>query len=198
MESSGYNINDAAVLGTGGHGTVLAAVHAFSQKHLACKIVPLQPYSQYETNEVLAASTNTSPSRKIFREFQVLKNLDHPNIARLEKVFKSRFNVYIFQELFTGGDLFSYVDAHPRGADEADAAVMLLQIMKGVEYLHGQNIVHRDLKPDNILLTSATSSPRVVLTDFGHARHLPTDEVLSAITAKRMYSACGTFEYTAP
>ena len=55
------------------------------------------------------------------REYNVLKDLSHPNIISLEKVICASHNIYIFQELITGGDLLSYIVAGSR-ADIAQLA----------------------------------------------------------------------------
>lgn len=199
-----YRIKEGAVLGSGGHGNVFAAVHVKSGLRLACKIVPLNLYNEdtIDSDGQGQPQKSTVPVTQVFREFQVLKHLDHPNISRLEKVFRTGSNLYIFQELFAGGDLFSYVDAHRHDIGEADAAIVILQITKGIEYLHDRGIVHRDLKPDNILLTSTSGSPRIVITDFGHATRVSRAAEANAderpVKRRRLFSVRGTFEYTAP
>lgn len=86
---------------------------------------------------------------------------------------------------------------------DVEAAVIVRQILKGVEYLHDLEIVHRDLKPDNILMTSFDDGARIVITDFGHARYLPKSEVQDTSSDKkapgrRMHTLVGTLEYQAP
>ncbi|KAK5133684.1 hypothetical protein LTR08_007438 [Meristemomyces frigidus] len=44
---------------------------------------------------------------------------------------------------------------------------ILLALLEGVEYLHGQGVLHRDLKPANIFLKKTASSLEVRIGDFG-------------------------------
>ncbi|KAF4545157.1 Meiosis-specific serine threonine-protein kinase Mek1 [Lasiodiplodia theobromae] len=131
---------------------------------------------------------------RLAREFEVLRDLDHPNIIKLEKVYHSDAGLYIFQELIPGGDLFSFVtNRYDFGVPTIEAAVIVYQILKGVDYLHENGIVHRDIKPDNILLTSTKTACRVVITDFGQSRYLPEDNA-----AQRMVTMAGTLGFNAP
>jgi serine/threonine protein kinase len=98
---------------------------------------------------------------------------------------------YIFQDLVTAGDLFSYIESKDCRLLESEAAVIARQVAIALCYLHDRNIVHRDLKPDNILMTSLSTGCRVVLTDFGAARRIKSPST-------RMKSFAGTDEYAAP
>ena len=98
---------------------------------------------------------------------------------------------YVFQDLITGGDLFSFLERKNGKLSDIEAAVIIRQILIALEYLHDQNIVHRDLKPENILMTSLANGCRVVLTDFGHARKIEND-------LTRMTTMAGTEQYIAP
>lgn len=209
-------------IGAGGHGTVFVAIHKKSSRQVACKVVDLVSYEdEVGRKDPLAQVGCSVLARAVgpiqdqvrehqeqliqnhpqFREFEVLKDLDHPNIIRLEKVFWSTDTLYIFQELITGGDLFSFIEYKGGRLSDVEAAVVLRQILLAIEYLHAKDIVHRDLKPDNILMTSWEDGARVVLTDFGNARRLigATAAVNNAFTTRRrMFSVVGTLEYTAP
>ncbi|EKG15954.1 hypothetical protein MPH_06920 [Macrophomina phaseolina MS6] len=176
-------------IGEGGYGAVHVAVHRKTQRQHACKIVALDTIRQQKDIS----------EERLTREFDILRDLDHPNIVRLEKVFHSHTNLYIFQELLSGGDLFSFMDrSHRSGIRSIEAAVIVQQILRGIDYLHDRGIVHRDLKPDNILLTSAKIGSRVVITDFGQARHLPSPKQPSKIVSKRMNTVVGTIGFNAP
>ncbi|KAL2010194.1 hypothetical protein VTN00DRAFT_6001 [Thermoascus crustaceus] len=125
------------------------------------------------------------------REAEILENLRHPNIISLEQVIKTQNTIYIFQDLITAGDLFSFLEYKGGRLNDIETAVIVRQILMALEYLHDKNIVHRDLKPDNILMTSLADGCRVVLTDFGCARVVEPN-------LQRMSTLMGTLEYTAP
>lgn len=205
------------VLGSGGYGDVLAAIHKKSSRQLACKIVDLTQRVKKVQRRPLHDVTNGSPvARKgragrsrdtfldsqQFREFDILQELDHPNIVHLEKVFWSESTVFIFQELITGGDLFSYVAYRNTNLSDPDVAVILMQLLKGVEYLHERDIVHRDLKPDNILVSVAADKPlRIIITDFGGCRQLGSKDMREngvSTPQRRMHTFAGTPGYIAP
>jgi hypothetical protein len=64
------------------------------------------------------------------------------------------------------------------------------QFLEGVLFMHEQRVAHLDLKPENILVT-ATSSPRLLIIDFGVSVQVPEQD--SWIEGYR-----GTDGWTAP
>lgn len=105
----------------------------------------------------------------------------------------SKDNLYIFQDLVSGGDLFSYLARTDclSAISETESLIIIYQILQALKYLHGQGIVHRDLKLDNILLCTPEPCTRIVLADFGIAKDLSS-------TCSRMHTVVGTPEYCAP
>ncbi|XP_024531943.1 dual serine/threonine and tyrosine protein kinase-like [Selaginella moellendorffii] len=68
-------------------------------------------------------------------------------------------------------DLKEYASKN-KGLTHLQLVEMLLQITKGLNFLHGKNIVHRDLKPENVLIdfTDEDEEQLVLkLADFGTA-----------------------------
>lgn len=183
------------ILGSGGNASVFVAVKQSNQRQVACKIVPRpQPRNSSEKR----SPSFTKKREDLAREYNALKNLNHPNIIRLEKVFCGSRHIYIFQELITGGDLLSYIQKM-EALTEPQAAVIVRQVLKAVDFLHQSGIVHRDIKPENILMTSWRDGARVVLTDFGQARMLGDAQSAAGDSAViRMQSVVGTSGYCAP
>ncbi|PTU19795.1 hypothetical protein P175DRAFT_0439669, partial [Aspergillus ochraceoroseus IBT 24754] len=201
-------------LGTGAFGQVHMAYKKGTGEQLACKIVDLQSLrdslvkrtkakhskawaeKEYDSNGLRHLQRYISQKLQerfdvYDREATILEKLLHPNIIGLERVIKSSSTIYLFQELITAGDLFSYIQYKGGRLPDIEAAVIVRQITIAVKFLHDRNIVHRDIKPDNILMSSRADGSRVVLTDFGCAR-------LVQPAFGRMSTMAGTLEFSAP
>lgn len=195
-------------LGAGGYASVYLAKELDSQRQLACKILEL-PRRVAEAEGNTARHSTEAPADliaehsqhrrrcdRLRREVDILKRLAHPNIVQLEKAVYATRNVFIFQELITGGDLLSYLE-NKNDLAEPEVAIITFQVLKAVEYLHSHNVVHRDIKPENILMTSWREGARIVLSDFGQSRTLD-DAKMDAQSIFRMQSLAGTYGYAAP
>lgn len=90
----------------------------------------------------------------------------------------------------------SYIDRkrHSTITDE-DSSIIVYQIMRALQYLHGMRIAHRDLKPDNILLSTTGKSARVILADFGQSTNCSKSR---NGLSRRMKTLCGTLDFVAP
>jgi len=131
---------------------------------------------------VLKMYDKSSPNNAvedITREFELLMKVKHPLIAHVFEIFQDETNIYIVQEPYFGGDLTTAVrKAVDSGVivNEAWLSHVMLQVLKGVAFLHGHDIMHCDLKEANVMVTGATDwkRPQVVVIDFSLANEFTT------------------------
>lgn len=105
------------------------------------------------------------------REAATLAALEHPNIAKVHRMFQGNRTAYFVMPYVEGVALDTLVEkrakeSHPFTREELLA--ILTPMLDALTYLHDRQVFHRDIKPGNILLT-APGVP--VLIDFGAARH---------------------------
>jgi serine/threonine protein kinase len=164
-------------IGAGAAGLVFRARDRSSGEHVALKIL------RESDGEAL---------RRVKAEFRALRDIVHPNLARLHHLVEGDDgSIFFTMELVAGTDFVTALG--PRSGALADGApalrAALLQLAEGLGALHGHGKLHRDVKPSNVLVEPGG---RVVLLDFGGVRRLADVASGTAITVS------GTFAYMAP
>jgi serine/threonine protein kinase len=136
-------------LGSGGQGEVWRAVDAENPEPVALKILSR------------SFSPGSAPWELLQREYEVVRELDHPLILTTYPPFCDGELAVLPMYLATGGDLCQL-----RGAPYVEIVPVLIDLARALEYAHEQGVVHRDLKPANVLFDGMG---RVQLADFGVA-----------------------------
>jgi serine/threonine-protein kinase len=151
------------VIGEGGMGRVYRAEELGPGKQVAVKL--LHPE---------AAGVDQMVQR-FEREASVMKELSHPNIARVIEFGEWNGRLFLAMDLLAGKSLAELIgDGVKNGRPQTIKRT--LQIMNPVfdalDYAHERGVVHRDLKPENIMVNPGglLSRESVKLLDFGIAK----------------------------
>ena len=144
------------VLGIGGMGVVVAAMHVDLLELRAIKLL------------LASAAADADLTKRFLREARAAGRLKDEHVAKVYDVGRLDGGTpYIVMEHLDGCDLNVLVKTHgPRPV--AEAVTHVLQAIEGIAEAHAAGIVHRDLKPANLFLTtSSDGSPCVKVLDFG-------------------------------
>jgi len=115
-------------------------------------------------NPALAADTEIRA--RFEREAKAVARLDHPNLVRIYEYGEDPAEgLYMLLEWLEGETLTQRIAKGERFSGEGFHS-LALQLLRGLNALHGVGILHRDLKPDNIL---ARADGTFKITDFSLA-----------------------------
>ena len=199
-------------LGRGGMGEVYEAEHRVLRRRYALKLLPA------------SFADSTQAVKRFEREAQVMANLDHPNIIKVDEFGETDGRYWVRMELATGVEregrrltsLRDYAGAAGGRIGQRFLAAILKQILSGLDYAHSYGVIHRDLKPSNILLITDEAGETVVkVADFGLVKLIGEDWVLdqaqqsvkaslsvsdadTEVPPGTTDSLVGTFEYMSP
>lgn len=126
-------------------------------------------------------------AEKFKHEIDIISSLKHENIIGFVELDQDEGNYYVVMELVKGGELFDQI-IDRGGFSSKDAALIICQILRALQYMHTKQTAHRDIKPENILFKD-TNYDVVKIADFGESKHYGTST---------MSTYCGTPDYMAP
>ncbi len=172
-ELPGYRIIDK--VGEGGMANIFLAEREEDQLQVVLKVLDI---ANVENKESL---------RRFIREYRLIGQLDHPNIARIyERAFAHSY-AYIAIEYCPNGDLSQRLK---KPLPTETAVSYMRQIGEGIGAAHKVGIIHRDMKPGNILFRADDS---LAITDFGIAKMLGDTSELTEVG-----QIVGTMFYISP
>ncbi|MBV8756987.1 MAG: serine/threonine protein kinase [Deltaproteobacteria bacterium] len=151
------------VLGTGGMGVVVAALHEQLDERVAIKLLRSDRLAQQEAVE------------RALREARATVKIQSDHVVRVFDVGTLESGApYIVMEYLSGCDLAQLLCAEGK-LDIADAASYVRQACDAVVKAHALGIVHRDLKPANLFLAVRGDDTSIKVLDFGISKFVSTD-----------------------
>ncbi len=153
-------------LGSGGGGNVYLANHQRLEKKVVLK---------RDKRKV------TIDSRRLRREVDILKNLNHPHIPQVYDFFVENGNVYTVMEFVEGESLDKALRREKRFS-QAQVIKWAIQFLEALCYLHSpthgnppKGYVHSDIKPANLMCTQQDD---IYLIDFNIALAIGEETII--------------------
>ena len=163
------------LLGRGGFARCYEFICQDNNKRFAAKVINKQNL------------TTERQKQKLRTEIKIHKSLHHNQVVAFEHNFEDNENVYILLEICKNQTLNELLRRR-KTLTEIEVQCYVIQLIKGLQYLHSHKIIHRDLKLGNLFLTDKME---LKIGDFGLATKLDYD-------GEKKKTVCGTPNYIAP
>lgn len=182
LDFQDYDVLDR--VGIGGMGSVYRARRKQDGRTVALKV----PQEKYLADAKFV--------KRFYREAEVLKRFNHPNIVKVYDYRMQAPEHYIAMEFLDGESLEDVLDE--KSLEFSECVQMLRALADALRHIHMQNVVHRDIKPANVMVIrnpfqdGKLREGGVKLMDFGIA----VGKVLTRLTMTG--ARVGTPIYMAP
>jgi len=145
------------LLGSGGMGSVYEALHAFTQRRVAVKL--MHPH----------IARSRIAAERFVREARAPGSIGHTGIVEvLDGGHAEDGSLYLVMEVLHGETLSAALKGRRMHLQEI--AEIVLELLDILDAAHAAGFVHRDIKPENVFLQHAGAAEiEVKLLDFGVA-----------------------------
>jgi serine/threonine protein kinase/HEAT repeat protein len=180
------------ILGAGGFGVAFLCKHRYMDAQVVVKTLLVDDLDR--------------DLDKVFGEAQVLRQLDHPAIIRVQDCAygdpAKKGRPYLVMDYFPGLSVEEHVRKHGPLSPQ-DLLAMARPVAEALQAAHAKGILHRDVKPANLLVHKDPAGWQVKLIDFGLAlrQGKRASTARSAGSKDRTLigdSIAGTLDYAAP
>lgn len=161
-------------LGRGGMGIIYLVFDTLKKDH---------PYALKTIRQDILERAQLTGIKSIKTEYDIMTRLKHPNFVRVYDFGTYENNYYILME-YLSGELLSDIIESENELKKEDILNIIIQLLRGIQYIHSRNIIYRDIKPSNIIISDKV----IKLLDFG----------LSDIEHEKEDKIKGTVSYLAP
>lgn len=168
-----YKYTLQSYIGGGGFGSVWLAKDQAIDRDVAVKILDASQASIVDQ----------------LREAQIGNRMDHPNLVKVHYADVMPFNetslVLIAMDYMANGSILQKVNSG-NFIPLKEALGIIVDILRGLEYLHEQGIYHNDIKPKNILIGNNGENK---LTDYGISAHSNGNHSVPATNSYKLHIA---------
>lgn len=163
-------------IGKGNYGKVSLAQNRHTHEQFAVKSM-----------KASAFKNNFQALMKLKNEIQIMRELEHPGITKLNRVYEKNNKIHLVITYYPDKDLFDRLKKVKRFSESA-ASEVAYNLLETLVYMHRLSFIHRDLKLENILMKSSESDTQIAICDFGLACSIHESNI----------SKCGSPGYVAP
>uniref|UniRef100_A0A1I8FJ46 Stress-activated protein kinase JNK n=1 Tax=Macrostomum lignano TaxID=282301 RepID=A0A1I8FJ46_9PLAT len=131
---------------------------------------------------------NVTHAKRAYREFVLMKLVNHKNIIGLLNAFSPQSSLEEFSDVYLVMELMdaNLCQVIQMDLDHERLSYLLYQMLCGIKHLHSADIIHRDLKPSNIVVRTDCT---LKILDFGLARTAGGSFMMTPYVVTRYYRA---------
>jgi serine/threonine-protein kinase ULK/ATG1 len=134
--------------------------------------------------KILFRSLQNSIKDKVISEIHILQKMNHANIMKLYEYKFDGDYIFLVTEYCNEKDIGHWMKSDHTASE---TAAIMIQITRGIQYMHQNHILHRDIKPENILIHNGI----IKICDFGFSTIIKEQQQM-------LQTICGTPLFMSP
>lgn len=137
-------------IGEGTFGEVFVGTDIRTLKKVAIKKMNLG--DNYE-EDVMSEIGISFPELPLNHTLAMMHTLHHDNIVQYISSYSVEDELWVVMEYMGGGSLTEILELYSQiQMTESQIALIMVEVLKALEYIHSLHRIHRDIKSDNVLL----------------------------------------------